>query len=136
MKSGRKWYGSGPRQCGQSDKLSHPLLSGHSSCVKSDCVDIVSVSAYHSVVCAALFSWLVSTGVSIKALLESMSSIWTEISMDRNSESARTPKKWGTISSLTFCAGSKLHINKLKKMNAFVFMLCCDLIDLLNEIHE
>ena len=83
-----------------------------------------------------LFSWLVSTGVSIKALLESMSFIWTEISMDRNSESARTPKKWGTISSLTFCAGSKLHINKLKKMNAFVFMLCCDLIDLLNEIHE
>ena len=83
-----------------------------------------------------LFFWLVSTGVSIKALLESMSFIWTEISMDRNSESARTPKKWGTISSLTFCADSKLHINKLKKMNAFVFMLCCDLIDLLNEIHE
>lgn len=62
----------------------------------------------------------VKTGVSLTAFLDSIFSISTDTSMERSNESARTPRKCGVISSLMFCAGSRLHINKLKNMNAFV----------------
>ena len=62
----------------------------------------------------------VKTGVSLTAFLDSIFSISTDTSMERSNEFApHSEKVWSNIQ-FNVCAGSRLHINKLKNMNAFV----------------